>query len=87
MTCVHCLEPILPGEGSRCVAHVHVECGFRLACGSVGHIRQRCSCYGGTEEDPPHLTTRAAAMAAMSEWTVRHLEPADGPRRRLPFPP
>lgn len=67
-TCVWCDEPVLPGEplapfnGST----MHYECGLRSAVGSVGHQTRRCSCYGGTEEDPPGLTRREAARAAMT---------------------
>lgn len=43
----------------------HLECWVRAGVGSVGHLRGRCSCYGGTEEDPDGLTLREAARAAV----------------------
>jgi hypothetical protein len=46
---------------------MHVECVYRAVAGSVAHIEQRCSCYvpGSTEGDPPGLTKRQAAKAAL----------------------
>lgn len=45
----------------------HLNCFLRSVLGSVGHLRKQCSCYGGTEEDPPGLTMRQAADAAADE--------------------
>jgi hypothetical protein len=42
----------------------HYECLMRGVIGSVGHLRRACSCYGGTDEDPPGMTYRQAAIAA-----------------------
>jgi len=65
MTCDHCDEEILPGERADIVkGHFHQECLVRMFAGSVGHQNKRCSCYGGTEEDPPGMTKRQAAQAA-----------------------
>ena len=67
MMCQYCGEEILPGGRSDavCNADYHIECAFRGVGGSVGHILKRCSCYGGTEEDPPGMTKREAAKAAL----------------------
>jgi hypothetical protein len=72
--CPYCSEPIQPGDptrelryGSR-IMPVHAECLFRQAAGSLGHLRKRCSCYGGNEGDPPGMTTRQAARAAFVYW-------------------
>ena len=76
MTCLHCGEaiglgevfeqrPIIGVEGAS-MGHIHHECAARLALGSVGHQKQRCSCYGGAEEDPPGLPKREAAKAALA---------------------
>ena len=43
---------------------LHHECLIRTLHGSVGHQQGRCACCGGTEEDPPGLTRREAAIAA-----------------------
>jgi hypothetical protein len=66
--CPHCGEPILPWDdrlatdaGTR---PWHRECLIRHLVGSVGHQLGRCSCFGGTEEDPPGRTAREAARAA-----------------------
>lgn len=78
--CFRCGEPVLPGEESpqgvdvvdtngAVIHHTwHEECALRSVLGSVGHLRGTCSCRGGTEEDPPGLTKREAARAAMLEW-------------------
>lgn len=73
--CLHCREPIAVGDCgfvqpyvSRSLAF-HRECMLRNLLGSVGHQRKRCSCYGGTEEDPPGMTKRQAALAAVLLFT------------------
>lgn len=76
--CGSCGEPIAEGDSGMimpCLAYAaggpvagelvqHIECAARQALGSVGHQLQRCHCYGGTEDDPPGLSRRAAARAA-----------------------
>lgn len=81
--CFWCGEPVLPGEGASDPVFVvdsarrgamrdrHVECAIRAVIGSVGHQRGKCSCYGGTEEDPPGMTRRDAARVAKAEWAER----------------
>src|SRR5262245_28332420 len=47
----------------------HVYCHVRLVIGSVSHQLKKCSCYGGTWEDPPELTLRESAkLAAELFW-------------------
>lgn len=43
---------------------IHYPCFVRRIVGSVGHQLKRCSCYGGTEDDPPNLSKKEAAEAA-----------------------
>ena len=82
MICEHCEEPIQPGEPlfhQCCIGSMeplHHECGFRLFCGSFAHHARTCSCYvtGSLESDPPGMTKREAAKAALSEF-LRHNEP------------
>lgn len=68
MACGHCGELFVPGDmgyvPSGVTEGLHVECFTRMIMGSVGHQLHTCSCYGGEEEDPPHLNTRNAALAA-----------------------
>lgn len=45
----------------------HQECSFRAVIGSVGHIQHKCSCYGGTVEDPVGMSRRDAARLAVIE--------------------
>ena len=77
--CFWCKELVVPGEGApdgitahspKGIVHhpLHEECAIRSVIGSVGHQRKQCSCYGGTEEDPPGMTKRQAARVAMWEW-------------------
>lgn len=73
--CVLCREPVADGDigtinGVDQVAHY--ECSMRSVIGSVGHQMGRCSCFGGTEEDPEGLTRRQAAIAAARLWDERH---------------
>jgi hypothetical protein len=76
-TCLYCDEPTLPGERTELTTYVdegvatkrlvHFECSARQVLGSVGHQRRTCSCFGGTEDDPPGATRREAAVAALEE--------------------
>lgn len=82
--CLYCVEPIVEGDlgvempyldlkGETTVVQ-HRECFLRGIFGSVGHQKQQCSCYGGTEEDPPGLTLREAAKAAAEEMQAQALK-------------
>ncbi len=65
--CTWCDEPVVEGDYgviNRADQLIHYECMIRSACGSVGHQMHKCSCYGGTEEDPTGMTKREAAKAA-----------------------
>lgn len=77
--CLHCGEAILPTESivrmpvvSRAgtvVRRQHYECHMRQIVGGLNHLQGRCSCCGGTEPpDPPGMTKREAALAAVREW-------------------
>lgn len=76
--CAFCEEPIEIGDRGCTIPHLgeggvaekpyHFECHMRVAVGSLGHLRGRCSCYGGTEHDPPGMTLRQAARAAFHFW-------------------
>jgi hypothetical protein len=65
-------------EVNRSGQAIHIECGLRSAIGSVGHQRRLCSCHGGDQEDPPGMTRREAARAAMEYF---HLSRANGKMR------
>jgi len=43
----------------------HHDCFLRSVIGSVGHQLKQCHCYGGTTEDPPEMSKREAARAAV----------------------
>lgn len=89
--CLHCGEPIaiedsgvimpfLDSTGPRQAAE-HRECLLRQVFGSVGHQRGLCSCNGGpgTMDDPPGMTNREAARAAVEEWERNHRLRRPGP--------
>lgn len=69
--CLHCEEVIAAGDTGTVNGAgqiTHYACSMRMVVGSVGHQRGRCSCHGGTEEDPPGMTRKQAAQAALREW-------------------
>lgn len=51
----------------------HHECTIRSVIGSLGHQQKKCSCHGGTEEDPEGMTRREAAIAA-AEYHYKHFK-------------
>ena len=67
--CNHCDETIKEGDSGIWLNNdtlpLHLECFMRSVVGSAGHLMGRCSCFGGDEDDPPGLTRREAAKAAM----------------------
>lgn len=65
MKCLWCGEAVesidnrvLPG-----LQPMHLECSVRCLVGSVAHQKRECSCFGGTGEDAPNLSSRQAALA------------------------
>jgi hypothetical protein len=60
-------EIVFTSDGPR---PVHPECNFRSLMGSVAHIEKRCSCVvpGAGETDPPGMTKREGARAALRAW-------------------
>jgi len=67
LLCIYCHEEAEEG------GNLHPECQIRLVIGSVAHILKRCGCYvpGSIEGDPPHLTIRQAAIAAVKIHALR----------------
>lgn len=72
--CAFCGEPVkdapeCPFPGGR---PTHRECGIRLVVGSVAHQMKRCSCFvpGSEEDDPPHLSLRQGAAAAVNLYNL-----------------
>jgi hypothetical protein len=65
--CLYCNEPIAEGDSGVMLGRFvrHRECLLRHIVGSVGHQCGTCSCYGGAYEDPPSMTKRQAARAAV----------------------
>lgn len=69
--CLNCDEPILQGEDGfvECSNNAfHRACFLRRIIGSLAHQMGVCSCYKGGSElhDPPGLTKREAAEAALA---------------------
>lgn len=62
-----------PPKGLIPFLTMHPECMFRSIMGSVTHIEQRCSCFvpGADETDPPGMSRREAARAALAAWKAQ----------------
>jgi hypothetical protein len=74
MNCTWCDEIVLEEERHPFFQEpTHLECGFRAVGGSVAHVEQRCGCFvpGSAEGDPPGLTKRQAARAALDAYRAR----------------
>lgn len=76
-TCPWCDEAIAPTDHVQRMVDGqswHTECFIRSVVGSVAHQRRRCHCYipGSPEHDPPRLTRREAALAAVVEARFRN---------------
>jgi len=73
-TCGWCDEDVQLGDMGTIIGNqvCHYECQMRSVAGSVGHQLGRCSCFGGTEEDPEGMTNRQAAIAAARLWDETH---------------
>jgi hypothetical protein len=66
--CPYCGEGFGPGdEINPGIQAAHTECCFRAGAGSLAHLQGRCSCFvaGSDEGDPPEMTKRQAARAAL----------------------
>jgi hypothetical protein len=67
--CMFCEEPFEEGDSGWVYASgqpTHTECGLRSVLGGVNHQLGLCSCCGGTlPPDPPGLSRREAAQAAL----------------------
>lgn len=68
--CHYCSEAIVAGDDGWIDsggAVFHRACFMRNFIGSVAHIQRRCSCYvpGADEGDPPGMTLRQGAEAAL----------------------
>jgi hypothetical protein len=79
LECPYCEEPIVAGDlvhgismietGGAYFASVHQECFLRQIIGGVNHLKRHCICCGGSEPpDPPGLSRREAARAAVRYW-------------------
>jgi len=74
VNCLHCGEEII--DDDLAIVHnngeiaEHKNCGLREIIGSVAHLERRCSCFvpGSTEGDPPGMSRREAANAAVRLW-------------------
>lgn len=78
--CRHCKEPIERDDDGVAMEHYdggevlmlnpyHYECHLRMITGGLNHLRKTCSCCGGADDpDPPEMTVREAAKAAVTFW-------------------
>jgi hypothetical protein len=68
--CAWCEEVITEkdqGVANPREAPFHIECFMRTMLGSLAHLQKKCSCYvpGSTAGDPPEMSKRQAALAAL----------------------
>lgn len=76
--CQRCGEVIEQGDQGVMYSNgpvAHRNCFLRSILGSVAHIEKRCSCYveGAEEGDPPGLTKREGANAAVAVWALQEM--------------
>ena len=66
--CQHCGEKVMPDEERAPIlnAIMHLECGFRLVGGSVGHQQKSCYCYGKTDTSELGMSKREAARRSLA---------------------
>lgn len=71
--CTYCGEPVLPADRYPIPnAEMHTDCFIRGVVGGVNHQLGKCKCCGGTEPpDPPGMTLREAARAAVRLFEER----------------
>jgi hypothetical protein len=73
--CGFCGEEVVGGQEAPVQGSaLHRECHIRLVVGSVAHLTGRCSCFvpGSYEDDPPGMTLREAAWAAVQLYYKRN---------------
>jgi hypothetical protein len=68
------LIPSVGEDLKATLSSYHRECFLRSIVGSVGHIKGECPCCGGESGDPPGMTMREAAKAAVEEWERRNVD-------------
>jgi hypothetical protein len=68
MNCGYCEEPLEMGRDFN----PHTECMLRMVAGSAAHQLGECTCFGGTREDPPEMSTREAAKLALETYRLLH---------------
>lgn len=74
--CYWCDDPIGPDETGFLIPHcgqderpIHDFCQLRTLIGGVNHLKGLCMCCGGDRPpDPPDMTLREAAHAAVRHW-------------------
>ena len=71
--CEYCCEPIGKNDSGLVYddgSPIHRNCHLRQVIGPVAHIELRCGCFvkGSTEADPPGMTRRQAADAAVEAF-------------------
>lgn len=74
-----CGEPIEAEDAGYVAGSMvaHLDCRQAQLVGSVGHQLRLCACFGGTLEDPPGLSPRDAARAAVAVADAFKILPED----------
>ncbi len=86
--CFHCEETFVAEDSGviDCIGNaMHYNCFLRGIIGSVAHLQKVCCCFvrGASEGDPPGMTRRQAADAAVKLWeTLREVHDQNENRAR-----
>ena len=74
--------PALGAAGDEGADH-HLDCFLRSVIGSLAHLQHECSCFvpGATCTDPPELSKREAAQAAVRYWRQQSCQRGENPAR------
>lgn len=92
--CLWCGEEIVDGDQGIMMSYMdtevtlqpmHKNCMIRQTVGSVARIERHCSCFvpGSEEEDPPGMTRREAADAAVEAWERQQMIVAEWERKLM----
>lgn len=77
--CAWCKEVLEEDNRHPMMRACHIECAVRMTSGSMAHLKRECGCFvkGSTDNDPPNLTLREAALEVYRHMRERMHGPAN----------